>query len=153
MKGAAIVALALVGGGLLAHLLLADPGYVAIRIGRSLFETTLPVFVLLLVGGYLVAGGVSRAFASRRRIAQLRAERRRRRARDDTRRGLIELAAGQWKSAEDLLSRAAPDADSPAAKLPGRGPRGGPARRDRSSRRVAVPGRKRMRRKRARLRW
>jgi HemY protein len=115
MKGAAIVALALVGGGLLAHLLLADPGYVAIRVGRSLLETTLPVFVLLLAAGYLVAGGVSRAFASRRRIAQLRAERRRRRARDDTQRGLIELAAGQWKSAEDLLSRAAPDADSPAA--------------------------------------
>ena len=35
MKGAAIAALALVGGGLLAHLLLADPGYVAIRAGRS----------------------------------------------------------------------------------------------------------------------
>ena len=43
MKGAAIVALALVGGGLLAHFLLADPGYVAIRAGRTLTEMTLPV--------------------------------------------------------------------------------------------------------------
>ena len=54
MKGAAIVALALVGGGLLAHLLLSDPGYVAIRLGRSLLETTLPVFVLLLAGRYFL---------------------------------------------------------------------------------------------------
>jgi len=115
MKGPAIVALVLVAGGLLAHLLLTDPGYVAIRLGRSLFETTLPIFVLLLAAGHLVAIALSRAFASRRRIAQLRAERRRRKARDDTQRGLLELAAGQWRNAEELLTRAAPDADSAAA--------------------------------------
>ena len=115
MKGPAIVALVLVAGGLLAHLLLTDPGYVAIRLGRSLFETTLPVFVLLLAAGHLAAIALSRAFASRRRIAQLRAERRRRKARDDTQRGLLELAAGQWRNAEELLTRAAPDADSAAA--------------------------------------
>jgi HemY protein len=115
MRGAAIVALVLVTGGLLAHLLLVDPGYVAIRLGRSLFETTLPVFVLLLAAGHLAALALSRAFASRRRIAQLRADRRRRKARDDTQRGLLELAAGQWRNAEELLTRAAPDADSAAA--------------------------------------
>jgi HemY protein len=115
MRGAAIVALALVGGGLLAHLLLSDPGYVAVRVGRSLFETTLPVFVLLLGGLYALARGLERAFASRRRLAGLRAERRRRRAREDTQRGLLELAAGQWKAAEELLTRTASDADSPAA--------------------------------------
>jgi len=115
MKGAAIVALVLVVGGVLAHLLLADPGYVAIRLGRTLFETTVPVFILIGAAGYLLSGALARVFASRRRLAQLRAERRRRKARDDTQRGLLDLAAGQWKSAEELLSRAAPDADSPAA--------------------------------------
>ena len=115
MRGAAIVALVLVAGGLLAHLLLADPGYVAIRLGRGLFETTLPIFVLLLAAGHLAALALSRAFASRRRLAHLRAERRRRRARDDTQRGLLELAAGQWRNAEELLTRAAADADSAAA--------------------------------------
>jgi HemY protein len=115
MRGAAIVALVLVAGGLLAHLLLTDPGYVAIRIGRTLFETTLPVFVLLLGGVHLFVIAAARAFASRRRIAHLRTERRRRKARDDSQRGLIELAAGQWKGAEELLTRAAPEADSPAA--------------------------------------
>ena len=115
MRGTAIAALVLVAGALLAHLLLTDPGYVAIRLGRTLFETTLPVFVLLLGGVHLLAVAATRAFASRRRIAQLRAERRRRKARDDTQRGLLDLAAGQWKSAEELLSRAAPEADSAAA--------------------------------------
>ena len=71
MRSAVLVALALVGGGLLAHLLLADPGYVAIRLGRTLFETTLPVFVLLLAGAQALLLALLRAFASRRRIAQL----------------------------------------------------------------------------------
>jgi HemY protein len=115
MKGAVIVAIALVGGGLFAHLLLSDPGYVALRVGRSLLETTLPVFLLLLAGGYFAVRGLVGTVTARRRLARLRGERRRRRARDDTRRGLLDLAAGHWKSAEELLSRAAPDADSPAA--------------------------------------
>ena len=115
MKGAALVALALVGGGLLAQFLLGDPGYVAIRAGRSLVETTLPVFLLLLGAAYLSVRGVAGAVGARRRLAELRAERRRRRAREATGRGMLDLAAGNWRSAEDLLSRSAPDADTPAA--------------------------------------
>jgi HemY protein len=115
MKGAALVALALVGGGLLAQFLLGDPGYVAIRAGRSLVETTLPVFLLLLGAAYLSVRGVAGAVGARRRLAALRAERRRRRARDDTQRGLLDLAAGNWRRAEELLTRTAANADSPAA--------------------------------------
>jgi HemY protein len=115
MKGALIIAIALLGGALAAHLLLADPGYVAIRLGRLLFETTMPVFLLLLAGLYFLIRGSVEAVGARRRLAELRAERRKRRARADTQRGLLDLAAGRWKSAEDLLSRAAPDADSAAA--------------------------------------
>jgi HemY protein len=115
MKGALIIAIALLGGALAAHLLLADPGYVAIRLGRLLFETTAPVFLLLLAGLYFLIRGSAEAVGARRRLAELRAERRKRRARADTQRGLLDLAAGRWKSAEDLLSRAAPDADSAAA--------------------------------------
>jgi HemY protein len=115
MKGAVVIAIALVCGALAAHLLLADPGYVAIRLGRSLFETTVPVFLLMLAGLYFLTRSIVEAVTSRRRLASLRAERRRRRAREDTQRGLLDLAAGRWKSAEELLSRAAPDADSAAA--------------------------------------
>ena len=113
MKGAAIAALALVGGGLLAHLLLADPGHVAIRAGQQLFETTLPVFALMLIGLYALLRSLAAALTSRRRLAELRAERRRRRARADTQRALLDLAAGNWKRSEELLTRSAGDAESP----------------------------------------
>lgn len=115
MKGAVVIAAALILGALAAHILLSDPGYVAVRAGRSLFETTVPVFVLMLGGLYFLTRTIVEAFTSRARLARLRAERRRRRARDDTQRGLLDLAAGRWKRAEDLLTRAAPDADSAAA--------------------------------------
>jgi HemY protein len=115
MKGSLLTATALVGGGLLAHLVLDDPGYVAISVGRSLFETTVPIFLLLLVGLYFLARAILESLNARQRLAALRTERRKRRARDDTQRGLLDLAAGRWRSAEDLLSRAAPEADSAAA--------------------------------------
>ena len=115
MKGAVIVALALVGGGLLAHVLLGDPGYVAIRAGQTLFETTVPILLLLLVAAYFALRGIIGAYTARERLAHLRMERRKRRAREDTQRGLLDLAAGQWRSAEELLSRSARDADSPAS--------------------------------------
>jgi HemY protein len=113
MKDAAIAAIALVGGGLLAHLLLADPGHVAIRAGQRLFETTLPVFVLMLIGIYVLLRSLVAALTSRRRLAKLRAQRRRRRARADTQRGLLDLAAGNWRRSEELMTRSASDAESP----------------------------------------
>lgn len=115
MKNSVLTASALVGGGLLAHVVLDDPGYVAISVGSSLLETTIPVLLLLLVGLYFLARAIIESLTARRRLATLRVERRKRRARDDTQRGLLDLAAGRWRSAEDLLTRAAPEADSPAA--------------------------------------
>jgi HemY protein len=115
MRGSVLTASALVGGGLLAHFVLRDPGYVAVSVGRSLFETTVPVFLLLLVALYFLTRAAIESLNARRRLAELRAHRRRRRARDETQRGLLDLAAGRWKSAEELLTRAAPDADSAAA--------------------------------------
>ena len=115
MKGSVLTASALVGGGLLAHIVLDDPGYVAISAGSSLLETTVPVLLLLLVGLYFLARAIIESLTARRRLATLRVERRKRRARDDTQRGLLDLAAGRWRSAEDLLTRAAPEADSAAA--------------------------------------
>jgi HemY protein len=114
MKGSVVTAATLVGGGLLAHFVLQDPGYVAISIGRALIETTVPVFLLFLVGLYFLTRTVIESLNARRRLAELRAYRRRRRAREETQRGLLDLAAGRWKSAEELLTRAAPDADTTA---------------------------------------
>jgi HemY protein len=119
MKSAVIIALVLIGGGVLAQLLLADPGYVAIRAGGSLFETTVPVFIVLLLGLYLLIRALLQMLTVRRRLAHWRARRRTRKARRDTQQGLLDLAAGNWKTAEDLLSRSAPDADSAAANYLG----------------------------------
>jgi HemY protein len=115
MRGSVLTASAVVGGGLLAHLVLDDPGYVAISVGNALFETTAPVFALLLVGAYFLTRAIIESLNAKRRLAELRAQRRHRRARDDTQRGLLDLAAGRWRSAEELLARAAPDADNAAA--------------------------------------
>jgi HemY protein len=115
MKAALWAALALVGGGLLAHALLVDPGYVAVRGGPWLFETTLPVFLLLLAATLGLTWLLGRAVTARRLLARIRAQRRRRQARAETAEGTLALAAGQWKRAEELLVRAAPDSDSPAA--------------------------------------
>lgn len=114
MRGSVVTASALVGGGLLAHFVLQDPGYVAVSVGRSLFETTVPVFLLFLVGFYFLTRAVIESLNAKRRLAELRAYRRRRKAREETQRGLLDLAAGRWKSAEELLTRAAADADSAA---------------------------------------
>jgi HemY protein len=113
VKPAVAIALALVIGGLLAHLLLDDPGYVAVRAGHTLFETTLPAALLALFGFLLLMRSLLLAAGSRRRLAQLRAERRKRRAREDLQRGLLDLAAGNWKRSEELLTRAVGDADAP----------------------------------------
>jgi HemY protein len=115
MRGSLFTAAALVGGGLLAHAVLEDPGYVAVSVGRALFETTVPVFLLLLLGLYFLARTLVESLTARARLAALRGERRKRRARDDTQRGLLDLAAGRWRSAEELLSRSATEADSAAA--------------------------------------
>lgn len=115
MRGSVAVASALVGGGLFAHFLLQDPGYVAVNLGRSLFETTVPIFLLLLAGLYFMVRLVVESLTARRRLATLRTERRRRRAREETQRGVLDLAAGRWRSAEELLVRAAGEADSAAA--------------------------------------
>jgi HemY protein len=94
---------------------LEDPGYVAVSVGRALFETTVPVFLLLLLGLFFLARALVESLTARARLAALRSERRKRRARDDTQRGLLDLAAGRWRSAEELLSRSATEADSAAA--------------------------------------
>jgi HemY protein len=113
MRPAVAIALALVAGGLLAHLLLDDPGYVAVRAGHVLFETTLPAALLVLLGLFVLLRSIAVAAGARRRLTTLRAERRKRRAREDGLRGLLELAAGNWKRAEELMTRSVGDADVP----------------------------------------
>ena len=54
MKGGLYIAVAAVLGALLANLLLADPGYVALRFAGRLIEMSAVTFLLLLIVGYFV---------------------------------------------------------------------------------------------------
>ena len=64
MKAGLIAALLLAVAALLANLLLADPGYAALRWGGYLVEMSVPVFVVLLAAAYAVVRGVLRLAAT-----------------------------------------------------------------------------------------
>ncbi len=94
-----------------------DPGYVLIARGQTTVETSLSLFLILLVGGfvlmYFALRIVVRAWGLPRRLQRWRQVRRWRRARQLTNQGLIELAEGDWAEAEKRLSRSAPNSEMP----------------------------------------
>ena len=65
MKGGLYIAVAAVLGALLANLLLADSGYVALRFAGRLIEMSAVTFLLLLIVGYFVVRLVTRAISAR----------------------------------------------------------------------------------------
>jgi HemY protein len=115
VKTGIYIAVALIAGALLAHFLLADPGYVAIRMGSSLIEMSVVGFVVLLVAAYVVVRLIARLVRARRLWREAQQQRRHERARRSLARGLLEMAEGEWAAAEDTLTRAARDAEQPAA--------------------------------------
>ena len=112
--GFLLVLLVGVVAGLLAY---QDPGYVLIGRGNLTIETTLSLFIVLLlaafVAAYLLVRLAVRTWQAPARLRQWRAERRRRRARRSLRQGLIELAEGHWRKAERILIRHADDSSTP----------------------------------------
>lgn len=115
MRGALIIAAALLGGALLANLLLIDPGYVALRFAGRLIEMSAVTFVLLLVAAYFTIRLLLRTFKARRLWREAQEARRRTRARESLGRGLLELSEGDWAAAEKTLTRYVHDAEHPAA--------------------------------------
>ena len=115
MKTGIYIAIALLVGALLAQVLLADPGYVAIRFGSSLIEMSAVSFALLLIATYFVIRLIMRLINARRLWRQAQQLRRFERSRRSLARGLLELSEGEWASAEDTLTRSARDAEQPAA--------------------------------------
>lgn len=115
MKTGLYIALALLAGALLAHFLLADPGYVAVRLGETLIEMSGITFVLALIAGYFMLRLVLRLVRARRLWRESQQERKFQKARRSLARGLLEMSEGEWAAAEDTLSRSARDAEQPAA--------------------------------------
>ena len=115
MKRGLYIAAALIAGALLAHFLLADPGYVAMRFAGRLVEMSAVTFALLLVAAWFALRMIGRIVNARRLWKDAHAQRRHDRARRSLSRGLLELSEGNWEAAEDTVMRSARDAESPSA--------------------------------------
>ena len=117
MKRGVYVAIALLGGALLAQLLLADPGYVALRFAGRLIEMSAVVLVLLLVAGYGAVRLAIKLFRARRLWREAQEQRRQDRARRALARGVLEMAEGNWQASEETLVRSVQHSELPAAHL------------------------------------
>jgi HemY protein len=115
MKGGLYIAVAAVLGALLANLLLADPGYVALRFAGRVIEMSADTFLLLLIVGYFVVRLGTRAISARQLWRRNQEQRRLERARRSLGQGLLELSAGEYEAAEKTLTRYARDAENPVA--------------------------------------
>lgn len=115
MKRGFYIAAAVILAALAANLLLADPGYVALRLAGRLIEMSLVTFAVLLIAGYFLIRLLARALRARQLWREAQIERRRDRGRKSLSQGVLELAAGEWENAEAIASRYARDAQWPAA--------------------------------------
>jgi HemY protein len=104
--------LALLAAVAVALLALPDPGYVLIGYGDWSLETTLLVLVAVLAGLYLALRFLAGLRRLPGRLLHWRRLRGERRARNALNRGLIELAEGQWATAEKRLVRHAATSDN-----------------------------------------
>lgn len=115
MRGGLYIAAAAILGALLANLLLADPGYVALRFAGQLVEMSAVTFLLLLVGAYFAVRLIARAISARQLWRRNQEQRRLERARRSLGQGLLELSEGEYDAAEKTLTRYARDAENPVA--------------------------------------
>jgi HemY protein len=115
VKAGLYVAAALLLGALLAQALISDPGYVALSFRGYLVEMSVPVLVLILAAAYIVIRLLVHLSGTRRRMAQAREHRHEDRARRGLVRGLLELAEGNWSTAEQTLTRTSAEAEAAAA--------------------------------------
>ncbi len=113
MRNALYVAAALIVGAVLADILLADPGHVAVSLGGWLLEMSVPVFALSLLALYFVARMAIRLFHAPRLHKERQFARRRERARRSLFQGLLELSQGDWRTAEETVTRLARDSEYP----------------------------------------
>jgi len=115
MKKGLYLAAALLLGAILASMLMRDTGYVALRFAGYLVEMSAVTFALVVVGAYALVRLLIRAFNARKLWKEQQRARRWERARRSLAQGTLELAEGDWETAENTLTRYARDAEIPAA--------------------------------------
>ena len=100
-------------GAFAAHFLLRDRGYVLVNFLGYVIEMSVPVLVLVLAGAYFAVRLLLALWRAPRRLGEVVAERRLRRAGEKLTRGLIHMAEGDWSRGERLLARSVRGTDSP----------------------------------------
>jgi HemY protein len=115
MKRKIYIALALVATALLIQLFVSQNGYVAIRAGSFLIETSLPGATLALIALYFLVRGIAKVIRAPALMRLAAENRRRERARRSLTQGLLELSAGKWAQAENTLTANVHESSSPVA--------------------------------------
>lgn len=115
MRSGLYIATAMIIAGLLANIVLGDPGYVALRFAGRLIEMSAVTFGLVLIAGYFAVRLLIRLFTARRSWKEAQEARRHERARRSFAQGILELSEGNWEAAETTLTRNVREAENPAA--------------------------------------
>ena len=105
--------LALIAGALIASALRIDAGYVAISFLGVLIEMSVITLVLLVLAAYFTLWLLIRVLRARKLRREAHAARRQERARNDLMRGALELAEGNWPTAEITVTRSARENSKP----------------------------------------
>jgi HemY protein len=115
--GIVLIAIAAVLGGLVGTLVVRDPGYVLLAYDDMAVETSLWFALVALVVIYFVVRllvfAFSRLAATGGSFGAWNRQRQSKKAREQTIRGLLLMAEGEWAEARRLLVLAAPRVDSP----------------------------------------
>jgi len=115
MRRGLYIAAAMILAGVFANLLLVDPGYVALRFSGRLIEMSAVTFVVTLIVAYFAVRLLIRLVTARRSWKAAQEARRHERARRSLALGLLEMAEGNWESAETTLTRHVRESENPAA--------------------------------------
>ena len=105
---------ALIAGAAIASALRIDAGYVAISFLGVLIEMSVVTLFLLILATFLLLWLLVRLVRLRKLRREAQAARRKQRARLDLARGVLELAEGNWPTAEITVTRSARDDVQPA---------------------------------------
>jgi HemY protein len=113
MKTGLAIIIALALGALAANYLLQDNGYVLIHFRGYSVEMSVPVLVFILVLIYLAVRICIHIVRAPRRLGELAAQRRQRKAGERITRGYIELGEGNFARGEKLLTKGVRDSETP----------------------------------------
>ena len=113
MRAGFLLIITLALGALAANFLLTDNGYVLINFRGYAIEMSVPVLVMLLLVGYLAIRFIVHLWRAPRRLGEMAAQRKTRKAGERIVRGYIEMGEGNYARGERLLTKGVRDSETP----------------------------------------